>query len=81
MTSANRVNYRIIDKEHKTVGSHSQNIMCKRCNDGLEKFTPASDFKIQPWGYDEDEEEWNSKSINLEKWLVENPAEFTFKKK
>lgn len=76
MTSQNTITYQIFDKNGKNVGSHNQNIMCKRCNDGLLKFQPAEDFKIQ--FYDEDcysEQE----PISLDKWLNENKAEFTFK--
>ena len=81
MTSANTVNFTIY-KDGIQVGSHSQNVMCMRCNDGLEQFTPAEDFKISAWGYDEDEEEWEDDSdpITLAQWLLLNPAEITFKK-
>jgi len=77
MTSANTILYRIYDKNKKVVGNHSQNIMCKRCNDDLLKFLPAEDFIILPHGYDE-EEEWEDKKINLKDWLRTNIAEITF---
>lgn len=79
MTSANTIEYTILDKNGKQVGRHSQNIMCKRCNDGLEKFTPASDYSIHAWGYDEEEEPWEGNTIPLDKWLLQNTAEITFK--
>jgi hypothetical protein len=80
MTSANRIEYTIFDKEGNTVGSHSQNVMCKRCNDGLDKFKPESNFTILAWGYDEEEELWeDDEAQSLEVWLKKNPAEFTFK--
>lgn len=50
-TSANVIEYNIYDKDGKSVGYHRQNVMCMRCNDGLEKFTPASDFEIESYGY------------------------------
>lgn len=79
MTSANRIEYSIF-KGDEEVGSHSQNIMCRTCNDGLEKFQPYEDFTIQAWGYDEEEETWeDDKRVNLKDWLDKNPASFTFK--
>jgi hypothetical protein len=80
MTSANVIEYSILDKDGKEVGHHHQNIMCKTCNDGLEKFVPASDYTILPWGYDEEEEYWEGKPSNLADWLSKNKAEITFKK-
>jgi hypothetical protein len=80
MTSANTIEYTIFDKNNKEVGRHSQNIMCSTCNDGLEKFQPYEDFTIQPWGYDEEEELWESPPVNLKDWISKHPAEFTFKR-
>lgn len=80
MTSANVIEYTIFDKENKEVGRHKQNVMCSTCNDGLEKFHPYKDFTIQPWGYDEEEELWEGKPINLKDWISKNPASITFKK-
>lgn len=78
MTSSNIVEYTIYNKEGKEVGRHRQNVMCSTCNDGLEKFQPAKDFKIEAWGYDEEEELWgDGKKQNLQKWLENNPASFT----
>jgi hypothetical protein len=80
MTSANVIEYTIFKGEEE-VGRHRQNIMCKRCNDGLEKFQPSNDFTIQAWGYDEEEEMWEGdKRENLEDWLKKNTAEITFRK-
>jgi hypothetical protein len=80
MTSANVIEYTIFKGEEE-VGRHRQNIMCKRCNDGLEKFQPSNEFTIQAWGYDEEEEMWESdKRENLEDWLKKNTAEITFRK-
>jgi hypothetical protein len=80
MTSANVIEYTIF-KGEESVGRHRQNIMCKRCNDGLEKFQPSNEFTIQTWGYDEEEEMWEGdKRENLEDWLKKNTAEITFRK-
>jgi len=80
MTSSNTVEYTIYNKEGKEVGRHRQNVMCSTCNDGLEKFQPAKDFKIEAWGYDEEEEVWgDGKKQNLQKWLEKNPASFTYR--
>jgi hypothetical protein len=80
MTSANVIEYTIFKGEEE-VGRHRQNIMCKRCNDGLEKFQPSNEFTIQAWGYDEEEEIWEGdKRENLEDWLKKNTAEITFRK-
>lgn len=76
MTSNNTVTYLICNKDNKQVGTHTQNVMCKRCNDDLLKFIPAEDFTIEYY----DEDDWEeSKPIPLNEWLDQNPAEFTFK--
>ena len=78
-TSANTIEYSIF-KGDKEVGRHRQNVMCSTCHDGLEKFQPYEDFTIQAWGYDEEEEIWESdKRENLKDWLSKHPASFTFK--
>lgn len=80
MTSANVIEYRIFNKEGKQVGNHRQNFMCKRNNDGLEKFIPIEDFRIQAFGYNEEEEEWEDpKQVPLNEWLKNNKAEITSK--
>jgi hypothetical protein len=80
MTSSNTIEYTIF-KDGEEVGRHRQNIMCKTCNDGLEKFQPAKEYTIQAWGYDEEEEMWESDKIeNLEDWLKKHPAQFTWKR-
>lgn len=78
-TSSNVIEYSIFDKSGKEVGRHRQNIMCSTCNDGLEKFQPYQDFTIQAWGYDEEDEIWESeKKENLRDWLIKHPSSFTF---
>jgi hypothetical protein len=79
MTSANVIEYSIFNKDGDEVGRHRHNIMCRRDNDGLEKFKPASDFTILSWGYDEEEEYWEGEKQNLTVWLSENKAEITSK--
>mgnify|MGYP007071563952 CR=1 FL=1 len=80
MTSSNVIEYSIFKGEEE-VGRHRQNIMCKTCNDGLEKFQPAKDYTIQAWGYDCEGEIWEGdKRENLEEWLAKHPAEFTFRR-
>ena len=79
-TSANVIEYRILNKEGEQVGSHRQHMMCSTCNDNLEKFQPYEDFIIQPWGYDEEEDEWEGDRYNLKEWLLKHPAEITHKK-
>jgi len=68
MTSANVIEYRI-EKDGKIVGHHRQHLLCKTNREPLLKFVPASDYIITPWGYDEEEDEWEGKPVNLEKFL------------
>lgn len=92
--SNNTINYTIY-KDDEVVGYHTQNVLCKTCNDNLMKFQPAKDYTIVCEGYedhydgyyddedyyDEDyEEESETKRVNLQEWLSKNPAEFTHKK-
>ena len=80
MTSANTIEY-TIRRDDCIAGWHRQNIMCSRNNDRLYQYKPASEYTIEAWGYDENEEEWESdNAVNLEVWLKANPAEFTFHK-
>ena len=70
MTSANVMNYIIYDKDGKEVGTHRQNLLCKTDKEPLLKFVPASDFTIQAWGYDEEEDDiWESEPQNLELFI------------
>lgn len=92
--SNNTIRYTIY-KGDDEVGYHTQNVLCKRCNDNLMKFQPAKDYTIVCEGYedhydgyydgyydDEDyyEEESEPERVNLQEWLSKNPAEFTHKK-
>ena len=75
----NTINYTIY-KGGEPVGYHTQNVLCKRCNDKLMEFQPAKDFTIVCEGYeDQYDDENESEEVNLEEWLNKNPAEFTFK--
>ena len=92
--SNNTINYTIY-KDGKPVGYHTQNVLCKICNDNLMKFQPAKDFTIVCEGYEDnydgyyddgyyDDEEYHyeedePEEVNLEEWLNKNPAEVTFK--
>jgi len=67
-TSANVIEYRI-RKNSEIVGYHRENIMCKNHFEDLLKYKPLNKHRIQSFGYDEDEEYWEGKSINLEKYL------------
>jgi ssDNA-binding Zn-finger/Zn-ribbon topoisomerase 1 len=87
--SNNTIRYTIY-KDGKEVGYHTQNVMCRKCNDDLMKFQPAKDYTIVCEGYEdhydgyyEDEdysEEDEPVEVNLEEWLSKNPSEFTHKK-
>lgn len=79
MTSANIIEYTIKDKEGRYSGSHRQNVLCKICNDGLERFVPSSDFTICAAWRDENEELQKENCTPLNEWLIKNPAEITFK--
>ncbi len=68
MTSANVIEYDI-RKNGVNVGYHRENIMCKDHYEDLLKFEPLSEHTIMAFGYDEEEEYWENKPINLETYL------------
>ena len=68
MTSANVVEYSI-NKDGKNVGYYRQNILCKSHHEELLKYEPLKKHIIVPWGYNEEEERWEGKKQNLEKFL------------
>jgi hypothetical protein len=68
MTSANVVEYSI-QKNGEQVGHHRENVMCKSHYEELLKFLPLEEHTITPYGYDEEEEEWEDEPINLKKFL------------
>ncbi len=69
MTSSNVIEYSIFDKFGKSVGHHRQNLMCKENYEPLMKFQPFSDYLIQAYGYDEDDEIWEDEPIELSIFL------------
>jgi ssDNA-binding Zn-finger/Zn-ribbon topoisomerase 1 len=89
--SNNTIRYTIY-KGDDEVGYHTQNVLCKRCNDNLMEYQPASDYTIVCDGYedyydgyyDDDDYEYEEQSeperVNLQEWLIKNPGEFTHKK-
>jgi len=69
MTSANVIEYTIYKGENR-VGSFSKNVMCKFPDySELLKYQPLKEHTILPWGYDEEEEEWEGRRENLENYL------------
>lgn len=68
MTSANITKYSIY-KNGQKVGQHYQNHLCKTHWEDLEKFSPPEDFEIKAYGYDEEEEYWENKPVNLKAFL------------
>ena len=87
--SNNTIRYTIY-KGDDEVGYHTQNVLCKRCNDNLHQYQPASDYTIVCDGYedyydgyyddDDYEEQSEPERVNLGEWLIKNPGEFTYKK-
>lgn len=68
-TSANRINYRVLDKKGEQVGSHSHNVLCYDNYYMLLKFFPFENYTVVPWGYDEEEEEWEGEPQKLSDFL------------
>jgi len=70
-TSANVVEY-TIEKNNESVGRFRKHMMCTLPDYAdLLKYQPLNEHTITPWGYDEEEEEWEGKTKNLEKFLRE----------
>lgn len=68
-TSANSIEYTIF-KNQKAVGRFRVNIMCRYPDYAeLLKYQPLAEHYIQPWGYDEEEDEWEDDEVNLEDFL------------
>lgn len=68
-TSANVIEYDI-EKNGKSVGNFRKNLLCRLPDySDLLKYQPLSEHKITPYGYDEEDEYWENKPINLEKFL------------
>lgn len=67
-TSANVVEYRI-EKDGKQVGNYRQNIMCAGRYEEMLKYQPLEEHTVTPYGYDEDEDYWESDTQNLKIYL------------
>lgn len=74
------MNYIVYHKDGKVSGKHHQHAMCKRSNDGLEKFNPPEDYRISYVETDEEGYEiGESDPTQLSVWLDKNPTEITFR--
>jgi hypothetical protein len=69
MTSSNVIQYRIFGNNGVEVGKHYQSLLCRTKWNELLKFSPADQFTIQAWGYDEDDEMWEDNPIKLSDFL------------
>lgn len=69
MTSANTIYYKIQDLDGKRIGEYSWNFYCKPKWEYLLKYEPPEKFIITPYGYDEEENEWEDPPENLETFL------------
>ena len=56
-------------KGDQQIGHHSESIMCTQHPEELLKYLPLNEHTIIPYGYDEEEEYWESPAENLEKYL------------
>jgi hypothetical protein len=69
MTSANVIEYTIY-KNGKKVGHFRKHLLCKYPDYAeLLKYQPLEEHKIQAWGYDEEEEEWEEDIEDLKEFL------------
>lgn len=68
-TSANVIEYTIY-KDDKEVGNFRKHMLCRLPDHAdLLKYQPLNEHTIQPWGYDEEEDEWYDEEENLEDFL------------
>jgi hypothetical protein len=75
MTSANVINYLVKDKQGNIITHHRQNIMCKINTRKLLEIQNPENYTITPHGYDEEEEYWEGKTVNLKTWLSKTKNE------
>jgi len=68
-TSANVIDYKIIDSDCNEVGNHHYHVLCKTHWDKLLKFVPMENYRIYRTYYDEDEEYFEDESVNLKRVL------------
>jgi len=68
-TSANVIEYRI-ERNGETVGNFRKHLLCRLPDFAdLLKYQPLNEHVITPWGYDEEEEEWEDLPENLDEFL------------
>jgi hypothetical protein len=69
----NSVKYTIKNKDGVTVGRESQNPMCRRHWGDFMIYEPLEDHTIQPYGFDEDEDEtWYGEEQTLLEFLKDS---------
>lgn len=71
-TSANVIEYRILDKSRNQIGHHRQHLLCTNRSEELLRFEPLEDHIIQPFGYDEEDEYWEGDEQNLRDFLIKS---------
>ena len=69
MTTSANVTYYVVRKDGKTVGEHSQHMLCKYSHHELLKFQPAKSFTIRSYWPDEDEVVHEGEEISLAEFL------------
>ena len=70
-TSANVIEYTIYKGVEK-VGRFRKHLLCRLpAFSDLLKYQPLSEYSIQAWGYDEEDDEWEDDVVNLEEFLRE----------
>jgi len=68
-TSANVIEYRI-ERNGETVGNFRKHLLCRLPDFAdLLKYQPLNEHVITPWGYDEEEDEWEDLPENLDEFL------------
>ena len=71
-TSANVIEYTIYHNGVR-VGHISKNVLCRLPHfSDLLVYEPLAEHTILPWGYDEEEDEWEGEERNLEEFLKAN---------
>lgn len=73
-TSANVIEYRVMTLDGRNVGLHRQHLLCKEHWEDLIKFQPLENHTIQAYGYDEEDEYWESEDIHNLKEFLERKA-------
>lgn len=68
-TSANVVEYRIEDAFGNVVKHLRQHLYCKMDWSPILEFSPASEYTITPYGYDEEDEYWEDEPRPLDEFI------------